>query len=172
MVKSLTLMDIVPTHLLLDELTQDVARAYYHWFFLAQPAPFPETLIGNDPDFYYSNCLLGWGGASLKDLNQGQLDAYRTAWRRPETIRAMCDDYRATLAFDGRHDAIDLGKKLQCPTLVLYGADGAMAHAYDVPSQWTLKCAGLQSRPMPGGHFFVDTHPTETTTALKQFFSK
>ena len=41
-IKSITVMDIVPTHLLLDDLTADVARAYYHWFFLAQPAPLPK----------------------------------------------------------------------------------------------------------------------------------
>ena len=61
-VTSLTVMDIVPTHHLLDELHQSVAKAYYHWFFLAQPAPFPETLIAADPDYFYQSCLLGWGG--------------------------------------------------------------------------------------------------------------
>jgi haloacetate dehalogenase len=61
-IKSITVMDIVPTHLLLDDLTADVARAYYHWFFLAQPAPLPEAMIGADPIAYYKSCLMGWGG--------------------------------------------------------------------------------------------------------------
>ncbi|MEC9312149.1 MAG: alpha/beta hydrolase, partial [Pseudomonadota bacterium] len=58
-VASLTVMDIIPTHLLLGDLHQEVARAYYHWFFLAQPAPFPERMIGADPDYYFESCLLG-----------------------------------------------------------------------------------------------------------------
>jgi haloacetate dehalogenase len=45
-------------------LTADVARAYYHWFFLAQPAPLPEAMIGADPVAYYRSCLMGWGAAN------------------------------------------------------------------------------------------------------------
>ena len=58
-VASLTVMDIVPTHEIVTHLRADVARAYYHWFFLAQPAPFPETLIQHDPDAYFESCLSG-----------------------------------------------------------------------------------------------------------------
>ena len=50
-IASLVLMDIIPTHLLLSELSKEVASSYYHWFFLAQPEPFPERLILADPDF-------------------------------------------------------------------------------------------------------------------------
>ena len=42
--QSLVLMDIVPTHLLLDQLSKEVARAYYHWLFLAQPLRFQKPL--------------------------------------------------------------------------------------------------------------------------------
>ena len=166
----LCLMDIIPTHTVLYDLRVDVATSYYHWFFLAQPSPFPETMIGHDPDAFYESCLLGWGGASLDDLNADQLAAYRTSWRRPETIRAMCDDYRAALVHDMQHDAADLGTTVRCPTLILYGADGAMAKAYDVPAQWALKCDDMQAQAMPGGHFFIDTHPEATIAALRQFF--
>ena len=168
-VLSLTLMDIVPTHLLLDELTKDVATAYYHWFFLAQPAPFPETLIAYDPDAYYTSCLLGWGAAQMADFDPIALDAYRTAWRNPETIRAMCDDYRAALKHDFHDDAADLGRRVTCPALVLYGADGAMARAYDVPATWAPRLSNMRSAALPGGHFFVDQHPETTADALLEF---
>ncbi|MRU13895.1 alpha/beta hydrolase [Roseovarius sp. A21] len=164
-------MDIVPTHTLLSDLKQAVATAYYHWFFLAQPAPFPETLIGYDPDTYYQSCLLGWGGADLSDFDTDQLTAYRTAWRDPDTIRGMCNDYRATLSFDMAHDSADLTQRISCPTLVLYGADGAMAKHYDVSETWAAKCTQMQARAIPGGHFFPDTAPQETTAALKAFFT-
>jgi len=67
--KSITLMDIVPTRLLLSELTTQVAKSYYHWLFLAQPSPFPERLITSDPDYFYESCLLGWGAANLDDFD-------------------------------------------------------------------------------------------------------
>lgn len=168
-VESLTLMDIVPTHLLLDDLSKEVAQAYYHWFFLAQPAPFPERMIEADPDYFYESCLLGWGAARLKDFETEQLAAYRSAWRDPDTIRGMCNDYRAALSIDYALDAEDLGRTIRCPTLVLYGADGAMARAYDVPGTWAERCKNMTAKAMPGGHFFPDTAPAMTSQAVLEF---
>ncbi|MHA6324144.1 alpha/beta fold hydrolase [Roseivivax sp. CAU 1753] len=166
---SLTVMDIVPTEHLLSTLTHQVARAYYHWFFLAQPAPFPETMIGHDPDTYFERCLLGFGKAALPDFDADLLAEYRAAWRRPETIRAMCDDYRAAIDVDIVHDAQDLNRQVKCPSLVLYGADGAMAKAMNVPATWEPRLADMQSQAIPGGHFFPDQSPEETVAALLAF---
>jgi len=168
-VASLTVMDIVPTHLLLSELTKNVATAYYHWFFLAQPYPFPETLIGHDPDMYFESCLLGWGAAKLSDFAPNAIRAYRTAWRDPDTIRGMCADYRAALEIDFDHDAQDLDRSVMAPALVLYGGDGAMAKAYDVPDTWSDRLTSMQSQAVSGGHFFVDQSPAETVDALLRF---
>ncbi len=170
-VQSLTLMDIVPTHHLLAHLGKEVAAAYYHWFFLAQPAPFPETLIGHDPDHFFETCLTGWGGATLEDFDPEALYAYRQSWRWPDTIAAMCNDYRAALAQDFDHDAADLGRRVGCPALVLYGVDGAMARHYDVPATWADRLDDMRARSMPGGHFFVDLHPEETAEALLDFLA-
>jgi len=170
-VLSLTVMDIIPTHLLLDELNRHVARAYYHWFFLAQPEPFPETMIAHDPDAFFESCLLGWGSAHIAEFDPVALDAYRTAWRHPETIRGMCADYRNALSVDFADDAADLGAKVTCPALVMYGADGAMAQAYDVPATWADRLSNMQGVGIPGSHFFVDQHPKETTAALMTFLT-
>lgn len=170
-VRSLTVMDIVPTHLLLDQLTRQVAKAYYHWFFLAQPYPFPETMIGHDPDSYFESCLLGWGAAKLSDFEPEALAAYRTAWRDPEAIRGMCADYRAALEHDFDLDAQDLPRQVTCPALVLFGGQGAMAKAYDVPATWQGRLSNMQAKAIPGGHFFVDQSPQETAEALMRFLT-
>jgi len=170
-VRSLTLMDIVPTHLLLQDLSKDVATAYYHWFFLAQPAPFPETMIAQDSDWYYESCLLGWGGADLEDFDPEALYAYRQSWRWPDTIAAMCNDYRAAITHDYNHDAADLGRSISCPALVMYGVDGAMAKHYDVPATWSDRLSDMRSRALPGGHFFPDLHPRKTTEVLDDFLN-
>lgn len=168
---SMTVMDIVPTHLLLDQLTRQVARAYYHWFFLAQPAPFPETMIAADPDHYFESCLLGWGAAKLEDFDPVLLEQYRASWRDPDTIRGMCNDYRAALDVDFALDDADLERVVECPVLVLYGADGAMARAYDVPGTWRARSLNMQAQGIPGGHFFPDTAPTETADAVLHFLT-
>lgn len=170
-VQSLTLMDIVPTHLLLDELPKAVATAYYHWFFLAQPAPFPETLIGHDPDWYFESCLTGWGSADLDDFPPQALYAYRQSWRWPDAIAGMCNDYRAAIRHDFDHDAADLDRRVTCPSLVLYGVDGTMAKHYDVPATWANRLDNMTSRALPGGHFFPDLHPAETAEVLIDFLT-
>ncbi|MDC0657028.1 alpha/beta hydrolase [Leisingera sp. SS27] len=168
-VASLTVMDIIPTHLLLDQLTHQVARAYYHWFFLAQPAPLPERMIGADPHAYFESCLLGWGGAALSDFPQGALAAYRRAWADPDCVHAMCNDYRAAIEVDFHDDARDLDRLVHCPALVLYGADGAMARAYDVSATWDPRLQHMTARSVPGGHFFIDSAPHETAEAVLDF---
>ena len=171
-VASLTVMDIVPTHLILTELQKKVAKAYYHWFFLAQPAPFPETMIGRDPDYYFEYCLTGWDSGGLAAYDTHALDAYRSCWRRPATIAAMCNDYRAAIEIDITHDSEDLDRRVECPSLVLYGSDGIMARAYDVAATWSDRLADMTSVAMPGGHFFPDLHPVETATALTEFLGR
>jgi len=169
---SLTVMDIVPTHLLLDDLTQEVAKDYYHWFFLAQPAPFPETLIGHDPDLFFERCLLGWGKATLDQFDATALEAYRDSWRKPDVIHTMCNDYRAAIEVDFHHDAADLHRRVSCPALVLFGADGPMAKTYDVGATWAERLTDYQSIAISGGHFFPDQNPKETSSALINFLSK
>ena len=171
-VRSLTVMDIIPTHLLLDALNRHVARAYYHWFFLPQPYPFPEEMIGHDPDSFFESCLTGWGASTLSDFDPAALAAYRAAWRDPEAIRGMCADYRAALDIDFDLDAADLNRRITCPALVMYGADGAMGRAYDVPGTWADRFETLQSAAIPGGHFFIDQYPEQTTSALMAFLSE
>ena len=170
-VASLTVMDIVPTHLLLDRLTQQVAKDYYHWFFLAQPAPFPETLIGHDPDLFYERCLLGWGRATLAQFDAAALAQYRAAWRDPATIHTMCNDYRAAIEVDFHHDAADLHRRVEAPALVLYGADGPMARSYDVGATWADRLVLVEVQGIPGGHFFPDQSPDATAEALRAFLT-
>lgn len=170
-VTTLTLMDIIPTHTLLSDLRWPVAKSYYHWFFLAQPEPFPDRMIAAEPDRYFQSCLLGWGGAQLDAFDADQLAHYRVAWRDPETIRGMCNDYRATLAHDIADDAADSEAQIPCPTLVPFGASGAMAEHYDVAATWAAKCRHMQAQAIPGGHFFPDTNASDTIAALRRFLS-
>ena len=50
------ILDIVP--LPYSMVTREFATQYFHWFFLIQPAPFPETLIGNSAEYYLRSRFL------------------------------------------------------------------------------------------------------------------
>ncbi|MEE3359702.1 MAG: alpha/beta hydrolase [Pseudomonadota bacterium] len=168
-IASLTVMDIVPTEHLLENITHHTARAYYHWFFLAQPAPFPETMIGHDPDMYFERCLIGFGKADMSDFDETLLEEYRRAWRDPAAITAMCNDYRAAIDVDLPLDTKDLSRTVDCPALVLYGADGAMAKAMDVGATWADRLSDMESAAIAGGHFFPDQSPDATAQAIASF---
>src|SRR6185312_7778686 len=51
-VSRMALLDIAPTLAMYEQTTEAFARAYWHWFFLIQPAPLPERLIEADPGGY------------------------------------------------------------------------------------------------------------------------
>jgi haloacetate dehalogenase len=165
-VTSLALMDIAPTLHLLEGFDLALGRAYWHWTFLAQPSPFPETLIAHDPDGFFETCLVGWGAARLDAFDAGQLAAYRAAWRRPDVIADICADYRATLIADLAHDRADRNTRVTAPALVLWGADGVMGRMYDLPALWAPRLSAMETGTIPGGHFFPDTAPGETAARL------
>ena len=172
-VLSLAVLDIVPTAVMFMETSRKVSHAYWHWYFLAQPVPFPETLIGADPDFFYETCLVGWGAAKLADFDAAQLAEYRRTWRDPAAIHGSCADYRAAATIDLEHDLADAdaGRTVACPSLVLYGADGLMAKLFDIPATWARRLSDMRSAALPGGHFFIDQRPGETAAEIARFLA-
>lgn len=168
-VQSLAVLDIVPTYTMFMETNRQVAGAYWHWYFLSQPEPLPERMIGADPDFFYETCLVGWGAAKLADFDAPQLEAYRDAWRDPAMVHGSCSDYRAAATIDLDHDAADLDRKVETPLLAFYGANGLMAKLFDIPAEWRKRAANVKAASLPGGHFFPDHMPRETAEALVGF---
>ena len=161
-VQSLAVMDIVPTYAMFMETNHLVSGAYWHWYFLSQPAPFPERLIANDPDFFYETCRVGWGATSIDDFEADMLADYRRCWRSREMIHGSCADYAAAATSDLELDTADLDRRVACPTLALFGSTGAMASCFDIPKEWRKRCTQLSADSLPGEHFFVDQFPKET----------
>jgi haloacetate dehalogenase len=170
-VATLAVLDIVPTHAMFMETDRALASAYWHWYFLSQPEPFPERLIGGDPDYFYETCLVGWGATSLADFDAQMLASYRRTWRDPAAIHGSCSDYRAAASVDLQHDMADIERQVHAPTLVYYGAKGVMARLFDLPAQWRRRCTHITEASAPGGHFFVDQFPDETANTLLGFLA-
>lgn len=171
-IASLAVLDIVPTYAMFMDTNRHVAGGYWHWYFLSQPAPFPEHMIGLDPDFFYETCLLGWGKARLSDFEPEQIAEYRRCWRLTETIYGSCADYRAAATIDLEHDAADIATRIDCPALVLWGADGLMGKMFDMKGEWEKRLANFKTATLPGGHFFPDLLPRETAAILGDFLAR
>jgi haloacetate dehalogenase len=165
-VTKVAVLDIVPTHKVYRSVSKELAVAYYHWFFLIQPAPFPETLIGNSAEFFlrYRFAPLMPNGVTPEALGE-----YLRCFRNPATIHATCEDYRASASIDLEHDEADLDHKITCPLLALWAERGPMHRLFDVGATWKERATNVKGKPLPGGHFLPEEVPAETVAELQAF---
>jgi haloacetate dehalogenase len=170
-VTRLAVLDIVPTHYVYNHVNKTLATAYYHWFFLIQPAPFPETLIGANPEFYL-NSLLGMGRLKPQAITPEAFAEYLRCFRDPATIHATCEDYRAAATVDLAHDEADLDRKIACPVLALWGEKAFLHKNYDVLAVWRQRAASVTGKALPCGHFLAEEAPEETYSELRAFLSQ
>jgi haloacetate dehalogenase len=168
-VTRLAVLDIVPTRHIFRTVGKDLATDYYHWFFFIQPYDLPETLIGADPRYYLRKKLGGWG-TSLHTFAPEALAEYERCFDAA-TIHASCEDYRAAASIDLVHDEADreLGRKVECPLLALWGGRGVMERTYDVESVWREYALDVRGRPIDAGHFLAEERPDETVQELRDF---
>jgi haloacetate dehalogenase len=169
-VEKLAVLDIAPTAMMYDTTDRQFATSYYHWFFLIQPAPFPETLIGHDPKFFLESKMRHWG-KDRTAITDDAFDDYLRCFSNPDTIHASCEDYRASASIDLEHDAADAGQKLDMPLLVLWGATAMVGNKYDMLAAWQEVAVDVTGFAVPGGHYLPEEAPDETHQALLDFFT-
>ena len=167
-VTRLAVLDIAPTASMYQQTDMRFATAYYHWFFLIQPAPLPERMIGADPEFYLRTKGAHWGRTEGAFTPPAFAD-YLRCFSNPDTIHAMCEDYRAAATIDLQHDAEDADTKLAMPVLALWGADGFVGSTYDVLAEWRACAHTVTGHAVPGGHYLPEEAPEETLAALLEF---
>jgi haloacetate dehalogenase len=169
-VERLALLDIIPTGEMFDRGGREFGLSHYHWFFLAQPAPLPERLIGSDPDWYWR-----WHTTRGPDTSffDGAIEDYLDCFRDPETVRGICEDYRAGATLDYEHDRADKdsGRRIECPVLALWAGRGPIDRWYDVLSVWRDWAGNVEGRALPCGHYLPEEAPEETADALLSFFA-
>jgi len=167
-ITGLVVLDIVPTYTLFEQTDKAFALGYYHWFFLAQPAPLPEQLIGKDPVFFMDTKMGHWSAKEAVFADAAMAE-YRRCFSDPRTIHASCEDYRAAATIDLDHDREDLNRKVACPTLVLWGEFGLMHKTFDVLQTWRERCHQVTGRAMPCGHFLPEEAPDQTLFEIRKF---
>jgi len=168
-VRRIAVLDIAPTREMYRDTTDGFARAYWHWFWLILPSPIPETMIAADPEAYLKfKC--GRGSAGLTPFLPEAWESYLASIRDPDTVHAMCEDYRAAASIDLRHDDEDEGRKLAMPLLVLWGAKGAIEAHFDCLGLWRERAADVRGHPIDGGHYLPEEKPEEVASNLMEFF--
>jgi haloacetate dehalogenase len=172
-VSALAVLDIVPTAEVWARTNAIFALGYWHWGFLAQPAPLPERLITGAPDAYWEHHLLSIGlGREPGRYPAEVLAAYRSQLGDPSAVEAICEDYRAGAGIDREHDEADRGRPIACPVLALWGNRGALPLFYgDVLEVWRPWARDLRGHGLEASHFLVEDQPHQIAEELAKFLA-
>lgn len=166
-VAALAILDIAPTREMYAQAGTAFATAYWHWYWLIQPAPFPEKLIEADPDWFWcKKCCSGSAGAT--PFARQALEEYLSAFRDPASIHATCEDYRAAASMDIAQDDAD-PSKLSMPLLALWGRNGAIEAHFDCLALWRLRASKVDGHALPGGHYLAEECPEQVLSEWLPF---
>jgi haloacetate dehalogenase len=167
------ILDIIPQHHLLNNVTRAWGTFSWHWFFMIQPYDFPERLMSADPDYFIEK-KLAKTAQGLSFFDPRTLAEYKRYFRNPATVHAMCEDYRATHGVDLDMDTKDFeaGRKIACPVLLLWGATGGVGRNHDAEQIWRRYASDIcGAKALPCGHYLSEEAPEETYTELRDFFA-
>ena len=171
-VRRLVVLDIAPTLAMYEQTTQEFARAYWHWFFLIQPAPLPERLIEADPEAYLRD-VMARRGAGMAPFEVRAWAEYTRCIQLPGAAHAMCEDYRAAAGIDLDHDRADRerGLRLAMPLLALWGEQGVVQRCFEPLAEWRRVATDVRGEPLPCGHYIPEEAPDALLAQVLPFLS-
>ena len=172
-VERLVTLDVAPTLAMYEQTSFEFARAYWHWFFLVRPAPFPETLIRADADLYLKQTI-GARSAGLKPFTSEAYAEYLRCLQDAATAHGICEDYRASIGIDLEHDRADLaaGRTIECPFVALWGADGVVGQCFDPLAEWRRWNRDVTGAALPCGHYIPEEAPDALLERVLSFLQR
>lgn len=169
-VSRMTLLDIAPTLAMYEQTNENFARAYWHWFFLIQPAPMPERLIEASPRGYLQ-ATMGVRSDGLAPFDPRALAEYERCLAQPGAAHALCEDYRAAAGIDLEHDRADraAGRRLALPLQVLWGEFGVVQRCFQPLDEWRRVATDVRGGTLPCGHYIPEEAPDALLAAALPF---
>lgn len=165
-VRSIALLDILPTLEVWRTMDDWLAKRYYHWMFLSQPGDMPQKLINSDPVMFLHAALLGLSGKN-NTFDPRALAEYERAAKNPDVVAAWCGDYTEGASTDLEHDRADEQRTSDIPCLVLWGTQGVVAHHIDPLKSWQFWFPKAVGHAINAGHFLVEEKPAQVLKYLK-----
>ena len=170
----LAVLDILPTYEYWERMNRLYALKIYHWTFLAQPAPLPETLIGGNPDFFLRFKMASQTKSkNLDAIDKRALEHYLAAV--PRSLAGACDvrglPRRRLCRFRDRQGrSAKPASKITIPMLALWGDAGIASAAATPLDTWKKWATNVTGSPVDSGHFLTEENPDATAKVLKEFF--
>jgi haloacetate dehalogenase len=174
-IRRVVIIEIIPTSDMWEAFNAEIAMKAYHWPFLAQPFPLPETLISGDPIFYLEWTLRSWvKGHTLDVFDPRSLVSYREQMSDPARLHAMCEDYRAGASVDRRLDLSDgaRGARVAAPLLFVWSKSGFPSAIGDPLSLWRPWTENLSGVEIDSGHFMPEENPDALLAAASLFLDE
>jgi haloacetate dehalogenase len=170
--RRLALLDIAPTLAMYEQTNEAFARAYWHWYFLIQPAPLPERLIEADPGAYVRD-LMGARHAGLAAFDPRALAEYERCLSLPGAAHTLCEDYRAGASIDLVHDRADraAGRRVDLPLLVLWGEHGVVQRCFKPLDEWRRVATNVTGNTLPCGHYIPEEAPEPLLAQVLAFLA-
>jgi haloacetate dehalogenase len=165
-VTALAVLDSIPIGEALARADARFASAWWHWFFLGQTSKPAERVISADPDAWYR--------AGPEVMGEEAFADYRRAIHDPETVHAMCEDYRAGLGIDREHDDADraAGRRVSCPTLIAWSVHDDLEELWGDPvAIWREWAGDVRGATIDSGHHMAEEAPEQLADVLAGFFS-
>jgi haloacetate dehalogenase len=164
-VMKLCLLDMLPNYYAWTTVNKNRAIGAWHWTFMAQPEPFPETMINAVPAEWF---LKGRGNA--RNPPKVVFDEYIRCWTK-KTITGSCRDYRAFATIDFEMDTADKDRQIGMPLLILWGSRGAPP-TQEYPTVWRKFASNLvDAQPLPTGHYLQEEAPDQVIDHCLKFFT-
>lgn len=169
-VMKLAVLDIVPTGDAYRGADMDFSLGFWVWSFLAAPYPVPEELITRSPVTIVDHMLDAWSATS-DAFPVHVRAAYVDQFSHPDTVHAICEQYRAAATLDYQHDEDDRGtKSISCPILALWSETGAVASWYEPLTVWSQRAEDVRGGPIAAGHFLPEEAPDDIIREFRRFF--
>jgi len=172
-VERIVVIDIAPTATMYAKTDMQFARRYFWWFFFIQPAPFPETLMSGDIEYFLRSHVNGQlANPDADHVSEEVFNEYLRCYRKPDMISAVCEDYRAAASIDLEHDATDSATRVKAPLLALWGDKGTVGALYDVVETWREKAIDVRGKALPCGHSLMEEEPEKFSAEVLAFLSE
>ncbi|KAI0133767.1 Alpha/Beta hydrolase protein [Xylariales sp. AK1849] len=173
-VKKAIFLDICPTLAMYTKTNLEFAHAYFHWFFLIQPDPLPETLISASPRKFTELFMGGRQKDGLKFFDKVCFEHYVSILEDPVAVHAMCQDYRASASLDMQEARKDLadGRLIRTPLKVLWGKHGVIEKLFDAVQEWrevTSEEVEVGGYAVESGHYLPEQAPDDVVAAIREF---
>ena len=165
-VMKVAMLDNLPNYHVWTNANRKWALSNWHWSFLAQAEPLPETLLSSVPPEWF----LKSRRSERQQPPKVVFDEYVRCFTL-KSIKGCCRDYRAGATCDFEMDTADKDRKIGMPFLLMVATRGAPP-SQEYPTVWRRYASNMvDPQWLPTGHYMQEDAPDQMYEQFVKFFT-